>query len=157
MEVLEVLRKMRASDFETISQIQRDAQASHVFAGARQTYAEFVSELLKTPEIEIMSDGLNVDITKMLSQALEILADLKGRIRMYSECNRCGGTRNGERFISVHKCAGTADIIHLLLAKAMKCHSFITFDKGFLELVNDSRIKPLRIIVLGGTMTRNYR
>lgn len=148
MEILDVLRKWKGGEFDSITALETDGQRlTYVIDGAMKLYQKVILETLATPEFRLIeTDG--IDTSLMLRTAFEIMTDVKGVVRLYDNCKKCGYTRNGENFISVHKCVGTVDIIHALLAKAMKCNSFVTFDKGFIDLVNDQRLKPLSIEIL---------
>jgi hypothetical protein len=149
MEILDVLRKIRAENFDTLFAMPNDDERiSYVIDGAREIYAQIIGEMLSTPEIRFM-DSLKLDITQLLRNGLEILSDMKGRVNFYDTCNRCNSKREDNRkFISVLKSPETADMMHALIAKELKCNTLITFDKGFLDLANDSRIRPLQILVL---------
>lgn|GEM_PF-5546279 len=148
LEILDVLRKWKGWEFETLSRMStQEDHIKHVIEGARERYAEIITEMLAVPEIRFMQP-LHLDITQLLHDALEILSDVKGSVRFYDSCKICGRQNNGQKFLSVHKCVGMQDVIHVLLAKAMKCDAFVTFDRGFLELLNETRIRPVRIEVL---------
>lgn len=149
MEMVDVLRKWKGSEFDKISgMLSEDDRIRHVIDGASAIYKQIMIETLATPEFRII-DIVKTDMGLLLRTAFEILTDMKGVVRLYDKCGKCGyKTNSGEKFISVHKCVGTADILHVLLAKDMGCQAFVTLDKGFQELVNDPRIKPLRIEVL---------
>jgi len=149
LEILEVLRGIKAKELWTLRRMTTDQERiDHVVGGARQIYQQVIQEILKTPEIRFMPP-LKSDITDLYFRANDILSDMKGSVRFYHSCKKCKTEDANEiKFISTHKCVGAADIIHALLAKEMKCDSLATLDKGFYELINDARIKPLKIIVL---------
>jgi hypothetical protein len=148
MEILDVLRKWKGAEFDVISRMPTDAErVNHVIDGAQQLYAKVVLATLATPDFRL-EDKYKIDTAWLLHSAFEILTDVKGVVRLYHDCNKCGASRGGEDFVSAHKCVGTADMIHALLARELKCSTFVTFDKGFFELINEKRIKPLRIEVL---------
>lgn len=148
MEILDVLRKWKGAEFDAISNIPSESdRVNYVIEGAKQLYAKVIMETLATPEFRL-EDKFKVDTAWLLRTAFEILTDVRGVVRLYDECNKCGTKKDGQEFISAHKCAGTADMVHALLARELKCSTFVTFDKGFLDLINEKRIKPLRIEVL---------
>ena len=147
MEILDVLRKWKGSEYDDISKIQVDVdRTEYVIQGAKQLYATIIGETLATPEFRLI-DTPKVDANLLLRNAFEILTDIRGVVRLYNSCKKCG-YKQEQNFISVHKSVGAADILHALLAKEAKCYKLVTFDKGFLDLANDSRIKPLWIEVL---------
>jgi predicted nucleic acid-binding protein len=147
LEILDVLRKWRASELEAISKIQTDwDRTRYVIEGAKQVYSNIIAETLATPDFRIIETP-NVDANLLMTAAFEILTDITGVVRLYNSCSKCGYEQD-HPIISVHKSVGAADILHALIAKEAKCHKLVTFDKGFLDLINNPRLQPLWIHVL---------
>lgn len=147
LEILDVLRKWRASELDTISKIQTDwDRTRYVIEGAKQLYSHIIAETLASPDFRIIETP-NVDASLLMTTAFEILTDINGVVKLYNSCSKCGYEQD-HALISVHKSVGAADILHALIAKEANCHRLVTFDKGFLDLINHARIQPLWIDVL---------
>lgn len=78
LEILDVLRKWNGWEFEKLSNLTNDEdRIKLVIDNAQNTYAQVITEMLAIPEIRFM-ETLQIDITQLLRDALEILSDLKG-------------------------------------------------------------------------------
>lgn len=81
---------------------------------------------------------------ELFQKASQINTNVRGNFRTYDNCNKC----NRPMQQRIHKCVGVMDIIHAVNAKANRCNKFITFDKQFSELVNNSELNPLEIEIV---------
>jgi predicted nucleic acid-binding protein len=148
MEILAVLRSNKSKEFKTLNSINGwDRRLTYVIDGANTMYNELIEICLKLQVIRFMPMAVNIDISQLLLSALQILSAMRGRVQFQYFCSGCG-RKKGEYFLSAHKCVGTVDIIHALLAKELKCNKLVTFDRGFEELITESRIQPLDIKVM---------
>jgi predicted nucleic acid-binding protein len=146
-EILEVFRSMKAREFALLLSLESDDDRTrYVIDEANALYQLVISQTLQIPEIRWMP-SLQIDMTDLLSSANEILARVRGFVRSNSKCGKCG-TSSQDDFFSGHKCVGAVDVIHALVAKALKCDQIATFDKGFKELTGEPALKGLKIWVL---------
>jgi predicted nucleic acid-binding protein len=146
-EVLEVFRSMKAKEFAHLLTLDSDdARTEYVLREASKLYGLVVGEIVKIPEIIWMPD-LTTNVTSLLGTAVEILSNTRGSVRSFNQCKKCGSS-SADHYFSSHKCVGTADVLHALLAKEFKCDRLATFDKGFKELIGNPTLKGLEIWVL---------
>jgi predicted nucleic acid-binding protein len=146
-EILEVFRSIKAREFAHLLSLESDEDRTrYVIDGANELYQIVIGQTIQIPEIQWMPT-LQIDMTNLLSSANEILARVRGSVMSNNSCKKCG-TSSPDDFFSGHKCVGTVDVVHALLAKSLKCNQIATFDKGFKELKGDALLKGLEIWVL---------
>ncbi|MGH9878274.1 MAG: type II toxin-antitoxin system VapC family toxin [Nitrososphaera sp.] len=146
-EILEVFRTIKGREFSHLFGLSSDEErVRYVIEEAKALYQLVIAETLKIPEISWMPP-LQADVTELLWSVVEVLSRVRGSVMSHRSCKKCG-TSGTQDFFSGHKCVGTADVIHALLAKTLKCDQIATFDKAFKELIGDPALKGLRIWVL---------
>jgi predicted nucleic acid-binding protein len=145
IEILAVLRGQKTKEFELLKSMTSEAERTdYVISEAKKIYEELIIEALKIPQIHYMRP-LNIDINNLIYSALTILSNIRGTVKFRNVCRECGRKRP-YKFVAVHKIAGSIDIIHVLLAKELKCNEFVTLDRSFEEL--KVYVQPLKIKIL---------
>jgi hypothetical protein len=146
-EILEVFRSMKGREFSHLLGLSSDGdRVRYVIEEADALYQLVIAETVRIPEITWMPP-LQVDLTEILYSAIQVLSRVRGSVMSHKNCKKCGTSEEND-FFSGHKCVGTADVVHALLAKTLKCDQIATFDKAFKELNGDPALKGLRIWVL---------
>jgi predicted nucleic acid-binding protein len=87
----------------------------------------------------------NIDMNKLLEDAMEITMNVKGKVKTHQNCKKCGSENVPH---TAFKSMGTDDAFHALLAKEMDCDQLLTFDSDFNEIKGHEKIKPLDIQVI---------
>jgi predicted nucleic acid-binding protein len=145
IEILAVLRGQKTKEFELLKSMTSEAERTdYVISEAKKIYEELIIEALKIPQIQYMRP-LNIDINNLMYSALTILSNVRGTVKFRNVCRECGRKRS-YKFVAVHKIVGSIDIIHVLLAKELKCNEFVTLDRSFEEL--KVYVQPLKIKIL---------
>jgi predicted nucleic acid-binding protein len=145
IEILAVLRGQKTKEFELLKSMTSEAERTdYVISEAKKIYEELIIEALKIPQIQYMRP-LNIDINNLMYSALTILSNVRGTVKFRNVCRECG-RKGSYKFVAVHKIVGSIDIIHVLLAKELKCNEFVTLDRSFEEL--KVYVQPLKIKIL---------
>jgi predicted nucleic acid-binding protein len=83
-----------------------------------------------------------INMNSVVRKSYDIISTIKGNLKKNNFCNTCRTRRIQQQ---VHKCLDMMDIMHILMAKSYGCKKFITFDKGFIEIMNHKEIEPVII------------
>lgn len=146
METLSVVRAIKSKEFSKLRAINSETKrVESVIKGAKKDFDELIALTLRVPCLKFMPKT-DLDINNLLGSALSIMECMNGNVRFFHRCNNCN-TKRDKEFYSGHKCVGTVDIIHALIAKQCKCNKLVTFDQPFQELSNHEKILPLYIDV----------
>jgi hypothetical protein len=108
----------------------------------KQKYGEFSSTLLALTNVKLKDP--NASAYQILNPSFALLFKYFGSLIQENECPVC---RMPYNFLGVNGVC-ESDALHVLLAWHLNCDVFFTFDKDFLELVNDSTVAPMKIRVL---------
>lgn len=130
MEVIAVLRSQKGREKNKLDGLSREQQLDYVLKESKSMYDDLVKELLQLSNLKFEL-GKHTDLNKLMSKAFDILQKIKGKVRFYNRCKRCG-TENVS--YSAFKGLGSDDVIHALLAKDVGCDQLITFDGDFEDL-----------------------
>ena len=88
-----------------------------------------------------------LDMYKLLESSLTVLNCTKGIIRFHNKCSKCK-TKKHYKYFSALRCVSTVNVMHILLAKELGCNSFVTFDRGFEEIISHQLVQHIIIRVL---------
>jgi len=142
-EILGVLRVIKASeDLEYLNKLRSQEQLDYVLNESKILFDTMVGELLQMPNV-MFERGKNTNFQSMLDDVLSVLNNIKGVVKIYNNCKKCGSNLP----VSTHKGVATVDLLHALMAKDIGCDSLITFDKGFNELKSESKFDSIEIDV----------
>ena len=97
-------------------------------------YDELSGKLMQMPNIEFMKEGKGMNATYIMTDALEILDCVTGKLQ------HIGNSR--------FRGAGTVDVIHALLAQGTGCDELVTADADFEEMNNFDEFDGLTFRVL---------
>jgi predicted nucleic acid-binding protein len=88
------------------------------------------------------TDTNQINLNSIVRKSYDIISFIQGNLKQTRFCNTChrGGTQQ-----QIHKCLDMMDIMHVLMAKSYGCKKFVTFDKGFIEIMYHKEIKPVII------------
>lgn len=121
IEILAALRGQKTKEFELLKSITSETERT-----------EYVISEAKIPQIQYMG-SLNIDVNNLLYSTFITLSNIRDSIKFLNLCPHCG-TKRTYKFLAVHKIVGSIDIIHVLLAKELKCNEFVTLDHSFEEI-----------------------
>jgi predicted nucleic acid-binding protein len=145
IEILAALRGQKTKEFELLKSLSSETERTdYVISEAKIIFEKIIIEALQIPQIQYMKP-LNIDINNLLYSAFSTLSNIRGSIKFLNRCRHCG-TKKPYKFLAVHKIVGIIDIIHVLLAKELKCNEFVTLDRSFEEL--KMYMRPLNIKIL---------
>lgn len=144
METVNVFRRIKMEESNEQGITDPNKQLEYIKNESKLLYRELVQKLLETQRNIRLEECDGVAISNFLSTSLEIAQQYLGVVRTYNNCKQCKSNIPH----NVHKAIGALDILHIFIARALKCKYLITFDKGFKEIINDERIKPLEIKVM---------
>ena len=130
MEITTALRIQKGKEKDKLDGLPRDKQVEYVLKESKSMYDELVKELLQLPNVKFEL-GKHTDLNKLLTQGFDILQKIKGAVKFYNKCKRCGSHNVN---YSLFKGLGTDDVIHALIAKDVGCDQLITFDGDFDDL-----------------------
>lgn len=119
-------------DFKN-KQINKEELLNYVRTRGLDVYSEVVDALLAMPYIKLEST-MNLTFQDIIFDALKVMKETSGRLVYRSKSVEF--TR-----------AYMADILHVLLARHVKCDEFHTFDKGIKKLETHPKILPMQIIL----------
>ncbi len=88
------------------------------------------------------SNANQINLNSVVRKSYDIISFIQGILKQNKFCNTCH-TKGIQQ--QIHKCLDLMDIMHVLMAKSYGCKKFITFDKGFNEIINHEEIKPIII------------
>lgn len=142
MEILGVFRMIKGSELEEIKSKPEKSRLEYVLKESKGMFEKMMSEIIRMPNIKL-EKGKTTNLQTVLNEALTIMNDIKGDIRFFNHCKKCGS----ENQSSGHRAVATVDILHAILARDIGCESLITFDKGFNELKNMENFTNLEIDV----------
>ncbi len=142
-EILFVLKTYFGKNESELMGRSNDERIEYVNEQSKKMYDKLTSKLLQLPNVKF-DDGNNMDSKKLFDNALEIMKNVKGKIKSLNQCQQCGADNvKNYKF----KGAGVDDILHALMAKNMGCDELITFDKDYDELDDFDEFKSLSIKV----------
>jgi predicted nucleic acid-binding protein len=145
IEIIAALRGQKTKEFELLRSITSETERTeYVIREAKIIFEKIIIEALQIPQIQYMRP-LNIDVNNLLYSAFTTLYNIRGSIKFLNRCRQCG-TKRPYKFLAVHKIVGSIDIIHVLLAKELKCNEFVTLDRSFEEL--KMYMRPLKIKIL---------
>lgn len=144
METINVFRRIKTEELKQLTITEPAEQIEYVKNESNFLYNDLTRKLLESHKTIKFEDCRGIAFSNFLPTCLEIAQQYHGKVKTYNNCRQCKSnvTHN------VHKAIGPLDILHIFLALALGCKYFITFDKGFLDIVNDSRMKNLEIKVM---------
>ena len=119
------LRGQKTKEFELLKSITSETERTeYVISEAKIIFEKIIIEALQIPQIQYMGP-LNIDGNNLLYSTFITLSNIRGSIEFLNRCQHCG-TKRTYKFLVVHKIVGSIDIIHVLLAKELKCNEFVT-------------------------------
>jgi predicted nucleic acid-binding protein len=130
MEVIAVLRTQKGREKHNLKGLSDEKRLEFVLNGSKSMYDKLMGELLQLPGIKFEL-GKHTDLNKLMNSAFDILQRIKGKVRFYTRCSKCGSR---DVSYTAFKGMGSDDMIHALLAKDVGCDYLITFDKDFEDL-----------------------
>jgi predicted nucleic acid-binding protein len=145
MEVKNALRINHGKETEILAGMNKPQRLEYVHRTSEADYNAILSELIRMGDKVIFNVNKNIDMNKLLGDAIEILSGVNGKTKTYKNCKKCG--TNDVNYIGF-KSVGTDDALHVLLAKEMDCDQFLTFDNDFNEIIGHTKIKPLKIQII---------
>ena len=132
-EILDFLKK------ESVVLTKDDLKAE---ALTKSEYSKFSNTLLKLPNIVIKNP--NTSARDVLHPSFSLLFKYLRGMHSRSDCPICHGTFNYVGADTIFE----GDALHAILAWALNCDVFITFDKDFAKLTSESLLNPMKISVL---------
>ncbi len=144
MEAVNVFRRIKTEELKELGITDPDKQTEYVKNESTFLYQQLTRKLLEAQRNLRLEDCKGVSISSFLSTSLEISQNYSGVVKTYNDCRQCKSNIPH----NVHKAIGALDIIHIFIARGLKCKYLITFDKGFKQIINDERIKPLEVRVM---------
>ena len=144
MEAVNVFRRIKTEELRVLGITDSNQQTEYVKNESRFLYSELVQKLLETRGNIRLEECKTVSISSFLSTSLDMVQQYYGTVKTYNNCKQCKSNIPHH----VHKAVGPLDVLHVFIAKALRCKYLITFDKGFKDIINDQRIKPLEIKVI---------
>ena len=145
METINVFRRIKMEELEELGITERNEQIQYVKNESALLYYDLSRKLAEAHRGIRLEECRGVAISNFLSTSLEIAQQYSGTVKIYSNCRLCKSNIPH----NVHKAISALDILHVFIARALGCKYFFTFDKGFNDIVGDSRIKNLEIKVFG--------
>lgn len=137
-EILDVLK----SKLVTHSTVRRNPSGQTLEALVKRKYRDFSNTLLQLANVRIKNP--NVSTHRVLRPGFSLLYKYFGDVVQYTTCPICRGHYN---FIDCESLF-EPDALHVLLAWNLNCDLFITFDKDFEQLENESSLSPMTIQIL---------
>jgi len=132
-EILDVLK--REAVIVTKDEVKAEALT-------KQTYGRFSQALLRLPNVLIKNP--NVSTHNVLRPSFSLLFKYLKGISISNNCPICQGDFTFVESDTIFK----DDALHAMLAWALNCDVFLTFDKDFVKLINEPLLNPMRIDVL---------
>ena len=134
MEVMTVLRVKKGREKRLLGALPPAEQSEFILRESKSMYDGLVTELMKMPHLKFEQGGKHVDMNTVMSNALDILSEVRGRV-----------LHTGDSWF---KGPGPADVIHALLARGAGCDELVTSDRGFEEMSGLDEFTDLKFRVL---------
>jgi predicted nucleic acid-binding protein len=131
-EILDVLKK------EAIVALKDELKAE---SQTKVMYSRFSQILLSMPNVVIKNPNITTD--SVFRPSFLLLYKYIRGMSSASNCPICHSSFNFVESDTIDK----NDALHAMLAWASNCDLFVTFDKDFQQLVNESLITPMKIDV----------
>lgn len=134
MEVMTVLRVKKGREKHLLDTLPPAEQSEFILRESKSMYDGLVTELMKMSNLKFEQGGKHIDANIVMSNALDILSEVKGRV-----------LHTGDSWF---KGPSPADVIHALLAKGAGCDELVTSDRGFEEMSGFDEFADLKFRVL---------
>jgi predicted nucleic acid-binding protein len=145
MEVKNALRINKGKEKEILSGMDKQERLDYVLRESERSYNDLLGELIQMGDSVIFKTKKNIDMNKLLEDAMEIAMGVKGKVKIHRDCKKCGSENVS---YTTFKSLGTDDAFHALLAKEMDCDQLLTFDGDFNEIKGHKKIESLDIQVI---------
>lgn len=126
-----------ATYHQKIESVPEKSREKFILEEGLKLFNTSVSSILSMPYVQII-EMKNLDLQKVLCDALKIMNETVGIVSIQK-------TRGPHKF--KFERAYTADLLHVLLAKHLKCDEFYTFDQGIKKLEGHPNIESLQIML----------
>jgi predicted nucleic acid-binding protein len=132
-ETLDVLKR------EAIISTKDEAKAEVL---TKNEYQKFSKVLLRLPNVIIKNP--NVSTQHVFRPSFSLLFKYVKGMSSSGSCPICHGAFNFVESDTIYE----GDALHAMLAWALNCDVFVTFDKDFMKLVKEPLLSPMKIDVL---------
>lgn len=133
LELAGTCQKFAYEDIRQNQQINEEQCMNFVRDKGRVIYSDAIKILLKMPYIKLES-VMNLKFQDIVSDAIDVMKETTGRKKRFSG------------YFAFSR-AYTVDILHVLLAKHVKCDEFHTSDVAIKKLEEHPKIDPLKIVL----------
>ena len=137
-EIFDVLK----NKLVTHSTVRANPSAQTLEALVKRKYRNFSNNLLQLANTRIKNP--NVSTHRVLRPGFSLLYKYFGDVVQQTTCPICGGHYSFIDCDTIFE----PDALHALLAWNLNCDLFITFDKDFEQLKNESSLSPMTIQIL---------